>query len=218
MENKKNDSDPFTFDEDFIKRADKLFSGSCDFVAGAAQEWMLPNLNLPEVAFIGRSNVGKSSLINALTNRKALAKTSQTPGRTQQINFFQLSDKMHLVDLPGYGYAKASKQSIATWTKLIDRYLKGRVQLVRSFVLIDARHGLKQNDIEVLKELDEAAVSYQVILTKTDKITETAALITSIEEKLQNHPAAFPKVVATSATTKAGITSLRSFILNCVEN
>ena len=147
-----------------------LFAGACDFVAGAATVAQLPPLGLPEVAFAGRSNVGKSSLINALTGRKALARVSHTPGRTQQINFFSLADRLMLVDLPGYGYAAVSKQKVANWTGLIEDYLKGRPQLKRVCLLIDARHGLKETDKAAMELMDSSAVVYQVVLTKADKL------------------------------------------------
>lgn len=191
--------------------ANRLFAKDCNFVTSAASEAGLPVSSLPEFAFAGRSNVGKSSLINALVNRKNLVKTSKTPGRTQQINFFNLIDTLMLVDLPGYGYAKASKNAIHEWNTLIENYLKGRTQLRRVFVLIDSRHGIKATDTKTMELLDEAAVSYQLVLTKTDKIS--ASQLTRIHEQvvqsITKHPAAFPTVISTSSEKRIGLTDLR---------
>lgn len=189
-----------------------LFAQECQFVAGAATEEMLPELELTEVAFAGRSNVGKSSLINALTNRNTLARTSNTPGRTQQINFFNLGGQLHLVDLPGHGYAKASKQKIDIWTDLVNSYLKGRSTLRRVLLLIDARHGLKPIDREVMDMLDVAAVSYQIILTKVDKSNQSdvKSLTQKIEAELAKRPAAHPEIMLTSSVKGFGIEALRA--------
>lgn len=171
----------------------------------------LPPAHLPEIAFAGRSNVGKSSLINALTARKTLAKASNTPGRTRELNFFRLADSIMLVDLPGYGYAKAAKKEVAAWTRLVKAYLSGRPNLRRVCVLIDSRHGLKDVDREIMDMLDKTAVSYQVILTKTDKIKE-AELVKRAEEihkAIKKRPAAYPDIIATSSEKKAGIEALR---------
>lgn len=175
---------------------------------------ILPSPTLPEIAFAGRSNVGKSSLINALLNRKSLARISNTPGRTQQLNFFLLGNRFYIVDMPGYGYAAVSKAKIKIWSQLIQDYLKGRVPLKRVFLLIDSRHGFKVTDEAVMKELDRAAVSYQIVLTKTDKSTpsEIDALITTMTDKLKKHPAAFPTPLLTSSLTKDGLSSLRETI------
>ncbi len=190
----------------------RLFAQDCVFLAGAAEDEQLPDLGLPEVAFAGRSNVGKSSLVNALTGRRTLARTSHTPGRTQQINFFDLGGRLVLADLPGYGYARASKTDISHWTGLVRRYLQGRAPLRRVCLLVDARHGLKPSDKEIMAELDKAAVPYQVILTKADKTEPRAfaALRRATEDALARQPAAHPHCPATSAKTGAGIAELRA--------
>ena len=189
-----------------------LFAGACDFVAGAATVAQLPPLGLPEVAFAGRSNVGKSSLINALTGRKALARVSHTPGRTQQINFFSLADRLMLVDLPGYGYAAVSKQKVANWTGLIEDYLKGRPQLKRVCLLIDARHGLKETDKAAMELMDSSAVVYQVVLTKADKLKPgpLAKMIEETQAQLAKHTAAHPVILPTSAHEQEGVEALRA--------
>jgi GTP-binding protein len=189
-----------------------LFAQECRFLAGVAQESQLPDLGLPEVAFAGRSNVGKSSLVNALTGRRTLARTSNTPGRTQQLNFFDLSGRLTLVDLPGYGFARASKSSIRQWTGLVRRYLRGRRELVRVCLLIDARHGIKDSDREVMAVLDEAAVSYQIVLTKIDKVKAGArnSTVQAVSVEAARHPAAHPQVAGTSAIEKDGIAELRA--------
>lgn len=177
-----------------------------------------PPPTLPEIAFAGRSNVGKSSLINALLNRKSLARISHTPGRTQQLNFFLLGKQFYIVDMPGYGYAAVSKAKIKIWSQLIRNYLKGRVPLKRIFLLIDSRHGFKVTDEAVMEELDRAAVSYQIVLTKADKSTpsEVEALMTMITDKLKKHPAAFPVPLLTSSLTKEGLSSLRETIAELI--
>jgi GTP-binding protein len=197
-----------------METARKLFAGTCDFVAGAVTAEQLPPPGLPEVAFAGRSNVGKSSLINALTGRKALARTSSTPGRTQQINFFDLGSRLMLVDLPGYGYARASKTRVRAWTQLVMLYVKGRSCLRRVMLLIDARRGIGDGDREVMAALDGAAVSYQVVLTKGDKETPAALdrLIGDIANEITKHPAAHPEIVVTSAHEGTGIARLRTLL------
>ena len=190
----------------------KLFTQECRFVTGAAARDHLPASERAEVAFAGRSNVGKSSLINALTGRRTLARISHTPGRTQQINFFDLGGRLMLVDLPGYGYARASKTRIRAWTALVNDYLSGRPNLRRACLLIDSRHGLKEGDRTVMKMLDEAAVSYQAVLTKADK-TKPAALATVVADlhrELATHGAAHPEIAVTSAVTGDGIAELRA--------
>ena len=189
-----------------------LFAQACDFVLGAATLDNIPQTRLPEVAFVGRSNVGKSSLVNALTGRKTLARVSNTPGRTREINFFNLGGRLMLADLPGYGYAKVSKAEHARWTELFFAYLRGRPNLRRAVVLIDARRAPLPNDIEVMELLDRAAVSYQLVLTKVDKLKpaelKDAAAKTDAESR--RHAAAHPELIATSAETGEGIASLRA--------
>ena len=192
-----------------------LFAQECAFVAGADKLEILPPPTLPEIAFAGRSNVGKSSLINALLGRKSLARISHTPGRTQQLNFFLLGKHLYIVDMPGYGYAAVSKAKIKLWSQLIQNYLKGRVPLKRVFLLIDSRHGLKSSDVAVMEELDKAAVSYQIVLTKIDKSTPSHldVLKSSLLETLKKHPAAFPALLLTSSLTKEGLDPLREAIV-----
>ncbi len=202
--------------EDVFAELNRIFSRECTFLLGAAKESDLPLSDLPEFAFAGRSNVGKSSLLNAVLNRKTLVKTSKTPGRTQQINFFCLNEQVMLVDLPGYGYARVQKTKILDWNKLINQYLRGRVQLKRVFFLIDSRHGLKPIDLKTMQMLDEAAVSYQVILTKIDKIQKPAQekVLRETEEIIRKRPAAFPKVILTSSEKKWGLDELRQSIMS----
>jgi len=202
------------FSPDEIEAGRHLFAQSCVFVGAAAEDAWPPVGDLPEVAFAGRSNVGKSSLVNALTGRKTLARTSHTPGRTRQINCFDLGGRLILADLPGYGYARAAKSEIARWSQVSRRYLKGRPRLRRVHLLIDARHGLKDIDRKVMEELDQAAVSYQVVLTKVDK-TKPAGLAAALEaatRELARHPAAHPEILATSAAEGTGIATLRAAI------
>ncbi len=197
---------------DPVEAGRRLFAGPCDFMAGAASPASLPAPAAAEIAFAGRSNVGKSSLINALTGRKSLARVSRTPGRTQQINFFSLGGRLVLADLPGYGFARAPKKRIAQWSDLIYRYLKGRAVLRRVLILVDSRHGLKDSDRALFEFLDEAAVSYQVVLTKTDalKNDDAAARARAVAGELSGHVAAHPEVAMTSAETGAGIPELRA--------
>ncbi|MGB3834885.1 MAG: ribosome biogenesis GTP-binding protein YihA/YsxC [Mesorhizobium sp.] len=201
----------------------ELFTRPWVFIRGVPAMKFLPPEGPPEIAFAGRSNVGKSSLINALVGRKGLARTSNTPGRTQELNYFvpdgfsgEGADlpPMALVDMPGYGYAKAPKDQVDQWTKLVFDYLKGRVTLKRVYVLIDARHGIKANDEEVLGLLDKAAVSYQIVLTKVDKIKAAGVprLIEATLEKIRKRPAAFPAVLATSSEKGEGLAELRAAI------
>jgi GTP-binding protein len=197
-----------------IEAGRKLFAGEWEFAAAADTVKALPKMHGLEIAFAGRSNVGKSSLINALTGRKALARTSRTPGRTQQLVFFTGKADLTLVDMPGYGYAAAAKSKIAAWTSLIDAYLAGRANLSRVYVLIDARHGLKAIDETVFATLDRAAVNYQVVLTKADAIggAELAERVAATETALMQHPAAFPQVLPTSAREAGGIDELRGAV------
>lgn len=180
-------------------------------VAGLEQ---LPDSDMPEIAFAGRSNVGKSSLVNALTGRKTLAKTSHTPGRTQQLNFFNLGDVLYMVDMPGYGYAKVSKKQIKEWTRLIFDYLRGRVNLRCVFILIDGRHGVKESDIELMKMLDTAGVSYRIVMTKRDKVKDEdyAVIVQDAADELKKHAAAFPEIIATSSHHGQGLEELRAVI------
>jgi GTP-binding protein len=198
----------------FIETGRLLFAGPIDFERGTPSMEFLPDSSLPEVAFAGRSNVGKSSLINALTGRNKLARASTEPGRTRELNFFRVGDKLRLVDLPGYGYAKAPKAEIARWTALMRDYLRGRAALKRVILLIDGRHGLKPDDTNVMDALDEAAVSYQLVLTKADKVkpSEIAATTGAIGAAIAQRPAAHPEVVATSSETGLGIELLRAEI------
>ena len=197
-------------DDQSADQARRLFAGPCDFTAGAASMDQIPPAGLPEIAFTGRSNVGKSSLINALTGRKTLARISNTPGRTQQINFFSLGGRLTLVDLPGYGYAKVSRGKAMAWNHMAETFLKGRATLRRVCVLIDGRHGLKDSDRAILKVLDSAAVSYQAVLTKTDKVKpeELETIRAAVAEEFAKHPAAHPEIIATSAMTGAGLEQL----------
>tara|TARA_B100000073_G_scaffold321915_1_gene302833 strand:- start:200 stop:838 length:639 start_codon:yes stop_codon:yes gene_type:complete len=192
----------------------KFFSNDSSFIISVAQTEQLPETKLTEVAFAGRSNVGKSSLLNAVTNRKSLAFTSKMPGRTQEINFFNLGGKLILVDLPGYGFAKASKSRITNWTSLVSSYLKYRRQLSRVFILIDSRHGLKANDHKTMKNIEEAALSFQVILTKCDKLKPDGLnkIHSLVKEKISTYTSAHPTIIATSAKNNHGINNLRFFI------
>jgi GTP-binding protein len=191
-----------------------LFARDCRFIAGAADAGGLPDETLPEVAFLGRSNVGKSSLVNALTGRRTLARTSKTPGRTRQINFFALDQRLMLVDLPGYGYAAASKSAVAAWTQLVRHYLRSRARLHRVCLLIDARHGIKEPDRPIMQLCDAAGLSYQVVLTKIDKLAPAArtAILDAITVELAKHSAAHPEIHLTSAEKGLGIAALRATV------
>ncbi len=197
---------------DAVERGRWLFAQDCTFVIGAAHIDQVPESELCEVAFAGRSNVGKSSLINTLTNRKTLARTSNTPGRTQQINFFVVGGILMLADLPGFGYAKAPRGEVERWGRLAKAYLKGRAQLRKTCLLVDSRHGIKKNDRLVMAMLDASAQPYQVVLTKCDKITQTGLsdITGEISDELAAHPAAHPNVIATSTRDCTGIAELRA--------
>ena len=202
------------YTDDEIEAGRRLFAAEWRFTAAAGSIDVLPAMAGAEVAFAGRSNVGKSSLINALTGRNALARTSHTPGRTQELIFFEVPGKtdLRLVDMPGYGYAKAPKSQVASWTELIHTFLLGRASLARIYVLIDARHGLKEVDLDILKTLDRSAVSYQVVLTKADQVkqAELSKRICETQAALAKHAAAFPEVLATSSRAGTGMAELRA--------
>ncbi len=207
---------------DTAERARKLFAGPIDFLKSAPGLQFLPDASVPEIAFAGRSNVGKSSLLNALTGRKALARTSNTPGRTQELNFFDVGRPlaMRLVDMPGYGFADAPKDLVRKWRHLVNDYLRGRAVLKRALVLVDSRHGLKDVDREVMAMLDSAAISYHLVLTKADKI-KAAALAEVLEAtraEAARHPAAHPLLLATSSETGLGIAELRTAILEAARS
>jgi GTP-binding protein len=204
-------------DEELAEAARKLFAGPVTFLKSAPGLQFLPDPDVSEIAFAGRSNVGKSSLLNALTSRKGLARTSNTPGRTQELNFFDVGDplRMRFVDMPGYGFAEAPKDLVKRWKHLVNDYLRGRGVLKRALVLVDARHGLKPPDREMMEMLDTAAVSYQLVLTKADKVKATA-LAETLEKtaaEARRHPAAHPAIFTTSSETGSGIAELRTAIM-----
>lgn len=210
-----------TEDTELAERASRLFSGPVTFLKSAPELRFLPDPDFPEIAFCGRSNVGKSSLLNALTGRKAIARASVTPGRTQELNFFEVGDPVlfRLVDMPGYGFAKAPPKVVAKWKAVVRDYLRGRQVLKRTLVLIDARHGVKPVDAEMMAMLDEAASSYRVVLTKADKIkaSELAEVLAATEAEARKHPAAYPQVHVTSSEKKMGIGELRAAVLTDAE-
>src|SRR5512137_2147922 len=208
-----------TDEPDYLEDGRKLFAGPCDFIFASVKASDLPPLGPPEIAFGGRSNVGKSSLLNALTNRKTLARVSHTPGRTQQLNFFALggapgAERLRLVDMPGYGYAAVGKEKVASWSALMRDYLRGRAALARVFVLIDGRRGVKPVDAEMLDLLDQSAVSYQIVLTKHDelKVSERGEVLAATAEALSRRPAAFPEIIFTSSHSGEGIGDLRGAV------
>jgi GTP-binding protein len=204
-------------DEELAQRAGRLFSGLVEFLKSAPALKFLPDPEAPEIAFAGRSNVGKSSLLNALTGRRAIARTSVTPGRTQELNFFEVGEPtlLRLVDMPGYGFAKAPPKVVEQWRRLVRDFLRGRQVLKRTLLLIDARHGVKPVDAEMMKMLDEAAVGYRLVLTKSDKVkaSDLAAVLAGVEAEARKHPAAYPEVLVTSSELKLGIDALRAAVL-----
>ena len=203
----------------FAKEGNAFFEEKATFVRGVASVDQLPLTPFPEFAFAGRSNVGKSSLINAVTGVKGLARASNTPGRTQELNFFSLNNRCYIVDLPGYGYAQAPEATVRVWTRLIHDYLRGRVQLKRVFLLIDARHGIKQVDTNIMKMLDTSAVSYQLVLTKIDKIPQKALpdMIQKTTEIAQKHVACYPEILVTSAEKGEGIEDVRAQFIKVIK-
>lgn len=203
------------FTPEQLEEARKIFAGPCDFMWGSADLKQLPPPDFSEIAFAGRSNVGKSSLVNALTGRKTLAKTSNTPGRTQQLNFFNLGGHIYLVDMPGYGYAKVSKDVRDNWDNLIFQYLQGRPNLRSVLILVDSRHGLKESDAHLMDLLDKAAVNYRIVMTKADKTAQKdiAAMEEKILAALKKHPAAYPRVHTTSAENSTGLEELRATLI-----
>jgi GTP-binding protein len=201
------------------KAYERLFKDKCEFALGVSDISGLPASNLPEIAFVGRSNVGKSSLVNAVTGKTAIARVSNTPGRTRELNFFNLSDIFFLVDLPGYGYAKVARTQSEKWNILLRKYLKGRQQLKRVFILVDSRHGLKESDFEMMEMLDIAAVSYQLILTKMDKLGkgELAEVQEATLNAVKSRPASYPEIICTSSEKNIGIDELRKIIAGLVK-
>jgi GTP-binding protein len=201
---------------ELLKEADRFFSAPSKFMIGTTDFNIFPPETIPEFAFIGRSNVGKSSLLNSLVKQKSLARVSVTPGRTQQVNFFTVAEKLILVDLPGYGFAKAPKNLVKAWERMSLGYLKNRKTLLRLFLLIDSRHGFKNNDVEFMKQLDKFAVPYQIILTKMDKTNKEQMdkNISQAKEMILTHAAMFPDVILTSSKTGKGVEILRTYILS----
>jgi GTP-binding protein len=208
-------------DEDtgaLARQAEQLFRLPCVFVKGVVNVAGLPDEPIPEVAFAGRSNVGKSSLLNAMIAQGQLARTSNTPGRTRELNYFRLGDAMHIVDMPGYGYARAPKTLVDSWQRLVRDYLRGRTQLARVFLLIDSRHGVKENDTDTMALMDQSAMSYQLVLTKTDKLKrhELDAVTEATLAIIAKHAAAYPQLLVTSAEKKAGMDELRQAVARAI--
>ena len=216
MTRQEHDPDALASGE-LAEAARRLFAGRVEFLKSAPSLQFIPDPDLPEIAFAGRSNVGKSSLLNALTGRKAIARTSVTPGRTQELNFFEVGAPavLRLVDMPGYGFAKAPLKVVENWRRLVRDFLRGRDVLKRTLLLIDSRHGIKPVDAEMMKMLDEAAVGYRIVLTKADKIkaSELEAVLVATNAEARKHPAAYPQVLVTSAEKGMGIAELRSAVL-----
>lgn len=211
-------SDKFSIAD--LKNAEAQFLRPCNFVISVAKLEQLPEATIDEVAFAGRSNVGKSSLINALFNQRKLAKTSSTPGRTQQLNFFNFDNKLYLVDLPGYGYAKAPETLVKQWQQILKTYLRGRPNLRRVFLMIDSRHGLKKDDKDIMKMLDDAAVPYQIILTKADKISkeELDKVLQKTLDEIKSHAAALNDIIITSSEKKIGLEFFKAEIYSLMPN
>jgi len=207
--------------DDLMETARKLFSGPVSFLKSAPELKFLPDPDVPEIAFAGRSNVGKSSLLNRLTNRTGLARTSNTPGRTQELNIFEVGDpaRLRLVDMPGYGFARAPRELTRKWRFLVNDYLRGRQVLKRTLLLIDSRHGIKEIDRELMKMLDDAAVSYHLVLTKADKVKASALeeVTRRTAEEARNHPAAHPEIIATSSEKGLGMDRLRAAVLEAAQ-
>jgi GTP-binding protein len=208
----------FGQDERLRKETERLFRQPCVFVKGVVNAAGLPDDPIPEVAFAGRSNVGKSSLLNAMIGHGSLARTSNTPGRTRELNYFRLGDTLHIVDMPGYGYARAPKAMVAGWQRLVYDYLRGRPQLERVFLLIDSRHGIKPNDRDAMTLMDKSAVSYQLVLTKIDKLKrqELEQVMSATLDEIAKHPAAFPELIATSAEKRTGMDELRQAVIRAI--